>query len=274
MGCPQGSASINNKNMMNSSIRTPNKPSSGRYGGPTTTPQQLFGNMMESIPEGEGNGYYDRAWSGARGRTPRRNARHGKGAANSRANAHSKSKTTSAAAGTATTTTNGTASSASASHRTSYTPSKKENSTNNNIARTNSNDHSSSVTHKESSLVISPTALKAAKKVANIFKKEKGKNAVLKDASTRTEFAKTKDASTQTLAETVYVQHIPCVIRSVHDRTRGDLDRCNLGAGNVVILKSCLENENGNVFVCQFVGDDGSLKFQSDIPDKSDAHPG
>ena len=57
-----------------------------------------------------------------------------------------------------------------------------------------------------------------------------------------------------------------------HDRTRGDLDRSNLGAGNLVILKSCLENENGNVFVCQFVGDDGLLKFQSDIPDKSDAH--
>ena len=252
---------------MNSSIRTPNKRSSGRYGGPTTTPQQLFGSVMESIPEGEGSGW-EQAWSN--GRTPRRNARHGKGAVISRANAHSKSKTTRAAAGTATasTTTNGTASSA--SHRTSYTPSKKENLTNNNITHTNSNDHSSYVTQtKGSSLVVSPTAhLKAAKKVAkNLFKKVKGKN-----ASTQTEFTETKDASTQTLAETVYVQHIPCVIRSVHDRTRGDLDRSNLGAGNLVILKSCLENENGNVFVCQFVGDDGLLKFQSDIPDKSDAH--
>ena len=34
-----------------------------------------------------------------------------------------------------------------------------------------------------------------------------------------------------------------------------------------------MENKNGNeVFVCHFVGDDGNLKFQSDIPDKSDAH--
>ena len=184
---------------MNSSIRTPNKRSSGRYGGLTTTPQQLFGSVMESIPEGEGSGW-EQAWSN--GRTPRRNARHSKGAVNSRANAHSKSKTTRAAAGTATasTTTNGTA--ASASHRTSYTPSKKENVTNNNITRTNSNDHSSYVTQKKgSSLVVSPTAhLKAAKKVAkNLFKKVKGKN-----ASTQTEFTETKDASTQTLAETVY----------------------------------------------------------------------
>jgi len=250
---------------MNSSIRTPNKPSAGRYGGPTTTPQQLFGNMMESIPEGEGNGYYDRAWSnGARGR------RHGKRAVNGRANTPFKSKT-SAVAGTASTTTNGTA----------YTPPNKENSTNNNITRTKSNvDHSSSATQKkdmkksptskESSLVISPTAhLKAAKKkvAKKLFKKEKGNN-----VSSQTELIKTKDASTQTrLTETVFVQHIPSVIRSLHDRTRGDLDRSNLGAGRLTIHKSYLKDGN-EVFVCHFVGDDGNLKFQSDIPDKSDAH--
>lgn len=268
-GCPHSrswTASIISENMMNASIRTPNKRSSGRYGGPTTTPQQLFGSLMDSIAEGEGDGW-EQAWSnGARGRTPR--------AVNNKASARSKSK--SIAAGSASTTTNGTASYA--SHRTSCTPSKKENLTNNNITRTYSKDHSSvtqkkemkkSPKPKESSLVISPTAQlkkKATKVARNLFKKEKGKNAF-----TQTELSKS-DASTQTLAETVYVQHISGVTRSLHDRTRGDLDRSNLGAGNLVILKSCLENENGYVFVCQFVGDDGNLKFQSDIPDKSDAH--
>ncbi len=109
-------------------------------------------------------------------------------------------------------------------------------------------------------IIRSPTEI-VLSPVKKLFASKKQVGKAVKDASTQTEWQK----------EVVFTIRLnQDVTRSVQNRAQGDPKRGIVGTGDLRVMK-CFQGSVTH-FICQLVGDDGTLKFQAKIPDSSDAH--